>query len=123
MGKYDLPATIDYILQKTAQKSIYYVGHSQGGTSLYTIMSLKPEYNEKVRLAVLLGPGGLMGRLPHPIYHAIAVFEKELEVNHHCRTLILQLFPLIGIIILVSVRRLTKPAFINIKRYNTFRYN
>lgn len=81
MGKYDLPATIDYILNETNAQKIYYVGHSQGGTSLYTVMSLRPEYNEKVHLAVLLGPGGLMGRLPHPIYHSLAVFGKELEVK------------------------------------------
>ncbi|EGV91921.1 Gastric triacylglycerol lipase [Cricetulus griseus] len=30
MIKYDLPATINFILKKTGQKQIYYVGHSQG---------------------------------------------------------------------------------------------
>lgn len=29
MVKYDLPATIDFIVKKTGQKQIYYVGHSQ----------------------------------------------------------------------------------------------
>ena len=30
MLKCDLTATIDYIVKKTGQKQIYYVGHSQG---------------------------------------------------------------------------------------------
>ncbi|XP_033003948.1 lipase member M-like [Lacerta agilis] len=32
MGTYDLPAMVDFILQKTGQKNIYYVCHSQGCT-------------------------------------------------------------------------------------------
>lgn len=27
---YDLPATIDFVLQKTGQKQLHYVGYSQG---------------------------------------------------------------------------------------------
>ena len=30
MIKYDLPAIINFILEKTGQKQIYYAGHSQG---------------------------------------------------------------------------------------------
>lgn len=32
MAKYDLPATIDFILKKTGQEKLHYVGHSQGTT-------------------------------------------------------------------------------------------
>lgn len=32
MAKYDLPATIDFILKKTGQDKLHYVGHSQGTT-------------------------------------------------------------------------------------------
>lgn len=32
MAMYDLPAMTDFVLQKTGQKQIYYVGYSQGCT-------------------------------------------------------------------------------------------
>lgn len=30
MGKYDLPAAVYFILEKTGQKQLYYVGYSEG---------------------------------------------------------------------------------------------
>ena len=56
MGVYDLPAVIDYTLNYTAQKSLYYVGHSMGSTMFYVLMSVKPEYNTKIRHMVALAP-------------------------------------------------------------------
>ena len=56
MGVYDLPAVIDYTLHYTAQKSLYYVGHSMGSTMFYVLMSMKPEYNAKIRHMVALAP-------------------------------------------------------------------
>lgn len=32
MAKYDLPASIDFIVKQTGQEEIFYVGHSQGTT-------------------------------------------------------------------------------------------
>lgn len=32
MAKYDLPASIDFIVKPTGQEEIFYVGHSQGTT-------------------------------------------------------------------------------------------
>ena len=60
MGVYDLPAVIDYTLNYTAQKSLYYVGHSMGSTMFYVLMSVKPEYNTKIRHMVALAPAAFL---------------------------------------------------------------
>lgn len=58
MGIYDLPAVIDYVRKMTSNRKVYYIGHSQGTTSLMTLLSEKPEYNEKIHIASLLAPVG-----------------------------------------------------------------
>lgn len=58
MGTMDQPAVIDYILQQTKLQKLYYVGFSQGTTSIIVLLSEKPEYNDKIHVAVLLGPIG-----------------------------------------------------------------
>lgn len=56
MGLYDLPATINYILNKTNEKKLYFIGHSMGATISYILCSHRPEYNEKLRLVISLAP-------------------------------------------------------------------
>ncbi|XP_014293754.1 lipase 3 isoform X2 [Halyomorpha halys] len=56
MGSMDLPAMIDLILNVTAKKQIYYVGHSLGTTMCFVLLSTKPEYNEKIRALFALAP-------------------------------------------------------------------
>lgn len=56
MGKYDLPTMIDYILNKTKQKKISYIGHSQGCIILTILLSINPAYNEKINFAGFLAP-------------------------------------------------------------------
>lgn len=62
---YDIPASIDYILNITGQKDLLYVGHSMGTTS-YFAMAARAEYFDKVRLSVLLGPIAYNSHIPQP---------------------------------------------------------
>lgn len=55
---YDLPSSIEYILSNSSSEKLHYVGHSQGGHVLLTLLSLVPEYNKKIALASLLTPVG-----------------------------------------------------------------
>jgi pimeloyl-ACP methyl ester carboxylesterase len=64
LGIYDLPAKIDYILRKTKRKSLSYIGHSQAGTSLLIMLSMRPEYNRKLRDVHLLAPGAFLAHSP-----------------------------------------------------------
>ncbi|RWS04835.1 lipase 3-like protein, partial [Leptotrombidium deliense] len=56
MSKYDLPATIDYILGVTKKPKISYVGHSQGTTIALQLLASIPTYNDKIEKAILLAP-------------------------------------------------------------------
>lgn len=60
MGHYDLPAVIDYILDETKEKDIFYVGHSMGTTMFLVMASTKPEYNNKIKFMIGLGPVGIL---------------------------------------------------------------
>ncbi|KAL3275597.1 hypothetical protein HHI36_020352 [Cryptolaemus montrouzieri] len=60
IGKYDVPATIDYVLEKTKKPKLYYVGYSQGGTVFLVLTTVRPEYQKKILMASLLAPAGYM---------------------------------------------------------------
>ncbi|KAH9426304.1 Alpha/beta-hydrolase lipase region [Dermatophagoides pteronyssinus] len=53
---YDLPAEIDYILEKTQRKSLSYIGHSQGNLMMFGLMSLSDYYSERIRPFIALSP-------------------------------------------------------------------
>ncbi|KAJ8720872.1 hypothetical protein PYW08_006337 [Mythimna loreyi] len=59
-GKYDLPAMIDKVLNVTGLDKIMYLGHSMGTTTFFTMMSQRPEYNEKLIASVALAPSAYL---------------------------------------------------------------
>jgi len=77
-GKYDIPAMIDYVLEKTGQEKIHYVGHSMGTTGFMVTMNYKPEYADKVKMANLLAPVAYLENMKSPI-RIIAPFTEEIE--------------------------------------------
>lgn len=75
MGEYDLPAMIDYVLDKTRQKSLFYAGHSQGTTAFFVMCSMKPEYNAKIKAMFSLAPIAFMNHMTSPLMKLIAFFK------------------------------------------------
>ncbi|XP_011882160.1 PREDICTED: lipase member K-like, partial [Vollenhovia emeryi] len=55
-GTKDLPAIFDYIFNYTQQTDLYYIGHSMGTTSIFTLLSSKSEYNMKMKMVICLAP-------------------------------------------------------------------
>ncbi|KYN02544.1 Lipase 1 [Cyphomyrmex costatus] len=56
IGTRDLPAMIDYVLNYTNQTTLYYIGLSMGTTELFVLLSIRPEYNAKIKLGICLAP-------------------------------------------------------------------
>ncbi|XP_034993661.1 putative lysosomal acid lipase/cholesteryl ester hydrolase isoform X1 [Zootoca vivipara] len=56
MAKYDLPASINFILNKTGQEKLFYIGHSQGTTMAFIAFSIMPQLAQKIKIFFGLAP-------------------------------------------------------------------
>lgn len=72
IGVYDVPNMIDFILKQTGQTQVQYVGHSQGTTVFFVMLSEKPHYKNKIKSAHLLGPAAYMHHMKSPLTRAFA---------------------------------------------------
>lgn len=76
MGRYDIPAEVDYVLKHTGQAKLSYVGHSQGTTQLFAGLAEKMDwFRDRLHSFVALGP---VVRLAHPkssFFNFFAQFE------------------------------------------------
>lgn len=84
LGMYDLPAMIDYILYQTSQQQLFYIGFSQGTTQFWVLMSLKPEYNKKIKLMSALAPVAYTGHIEgilRPLSFFANIFKVETAAN------------------------------------------
>jgi lysosomal acid lipase/cholesteryl ester hydrolase len=53
---HDIPDSIDYILSVTSQKSLSYIGFSQGTAQAFATLSIHPTLNRKVDVFIALAP-------------------------------------------------------------------
>ncbi|XP_013370352.1 PREDICTED: lipase member J isoform X3 [Chinchilla lanigera] len=56
MAKYDLPASIDFIVKRTGQEEIFYIGHSQGTTIAFIAFSTIPKIAKRIKVFFALAP-------------------------------------------------------------------
>ncbi|KAG6456383.1 hypothetical protein O3G_MSEX009703 [Manduca sexta] len=67
IGYYDLPAIIDYILNKTEQTQLSAIGFSLGTTIFYVLGSTRPEYNTKIKILICLAPIAYFKHVEPPV--------------------------------------------------------
>ncbi|XP_042315947.1 lipase member M-like [Sceloporus undulatus] len=67
MAMYDIPAAIDFILQKTEQDKLYYIGHSQGGAVGLIASSIMPQLAKKIKLFMCFAPPYTLGNTKGPM--------------------------------------------------------
>lgn len=56
IGVYDLPACIDFILNRTNQNQLDYIGFSQGTAVFFIMAASAPQYNAKISNMIALAP-------------------------------------------------------------------
>ncbi|XP_053165350.1 lipase member N-like isoform X2 [Hemicordylus capensis] len=56
MGYYDIPAVLNFVLNKTGQEQLYYVGHSEGATIGFIAFSTWPKLADRIKVFFALGP-------------------------------------------------------------------
>uniref|UniRef100_A0A8C6ZYQ7 Lysosomal acid lipase/cholesteryl ester hydrolase-like n=1 Tax=Nothoprocta perdicaria TaxID=30464 RepID=A0A8C6ZYQ7_NOTPE len=56
MGKYDVPAELYFAMNKTGQKNIYYIGHSEGTAAGFIAFSTYHELAQRVKVFFALSP-------------------------------------------------------------------
>ncbi|XP_070608423.1 putative lysosomal acid lipase/cholesteryl ester hydrolase isoform X2 [Erythrolamprus reginae] len=100
MAKYDLPASINFVLNKTGQEQLFYIGHSQGTTIGFIAFSAFPELAKKINMFLGLAPvmnarfssGALakLGELPELLLKEIFGMKEFLPQNALIKWLAIQ---------------------------------
>ncbi|XP_019872681.1 lipase 3 [Aethina tumida] len=80
MAYYDVPASIDYILNVTNTKSLSVIGHSQGSTIMFMALAARVEYNDKVNLGVHLAPSLYVNETDTPL---LLFLKKHVHTLEH----------------------------------------
>lgn len=79
IGQIDLPAMINYALDRTGKTKLHYVGHSQGTTAFFVMGSLRPDMMPKITTMHALAPVAFMGHLKSPFVRAVAPFSTAVD--------------------------------------------
>ncbi|NXP41742.1 LIPM Lipase, partial [Leiothrix lutea] len=89
MAMYDLPAMVDFILGKTEQEKLFYVGHAQGSSLGFIAFSSLPQLAEKIKLFFALGPLYTFYHVRGPVLKLVFLPDLVLKEMFGTRELVL----------------------------------
>lgn len=81
MGKYDVPAVLDYILALTGHPSLFYIGHSLGNTKLMIAMNEDERVGDKIKFFVAFAPAVYLHETTAKPCSILAPFHKQQKVK------------------------------------------
>lgn len=94
MGQYDIPASIDYVLNVTRQEKLAaYFGYSLGCSVFFMSAAQYPRINDQVEVMVGLGPTVSVAHLNN-FFRFLAPFVKPYQVSTHMGHLSIRFRPL-----------------------------
>ncbi|XP_042315946.1 lipase member M-like isoform X2 [Sceloporus undulatus] len=79
MARYDLPAIISFIVEKTRIPKIHFVGFSQGATQGLIAFSSMPEVAENIRMFHALAPLSTLRNSPSPFVKLLFLPDKIIK--------------------------------------------
>lgn len=83
MALYDLPSTVDTILEVTGATELFYAGHSQGGAIGYAGLSANATLASKVKMFAALAPAVYVKGMISPV-RKLTPFAKDFIVSIFC---------------------------------------
>ncbi|XP_052747154.1 lipase 3-like [Bicyclus anynana] len=66
IGRYDVPATVDYVLSRARAARLHLVGYSQGGGAALVMLAERPRYARKVGVLVAAAPVAALRHIASP---------------------------------------------------------
>ncbi|XP_077553276.1 lysosomal acid lipase/cholesteryl ester hydrolase-like [Haemaphysalis longicornis] len=81
IGSYDLAAAVDHIINVTGFSRIGLLSYSLGFTSSLVLLSMRPEYNDKVNILVGYGAVGNITHFTSPLRQVVPISELITGVN------------------------------------------
>ncbi|ETN62985.1 lysosomal acid lipase [Anopheles darlingi] len=81
IGTIDIAAIIDYILLETNVQRIFYIGHNQGMTALFALLTTKPRYNRKLHHAVGLASIAYLGTTDNRVLRRAAELTDRIHAT------------------------------------------
>ncbi|XP_035826373.1 gastric triacylglycerol lipase [Aplysia californica] len=79
MATFDLPATINFVRDKSGADKVYYVGHSQGTTIAFSRLSEDQELASHIKHFIALAPVARVGYAPTPL-RKLAPYADQIKV-------------------------------------------
>lgn len=80
MGKYDMPATVDAILDKLGKKKLTYIGYSQGTAQMFSALSYNHgDLQNKLNLYIALAPIARLDNTTHEFFINLGKYVDSLQ--------------------------------------------
>nr|XP_029711294.1 lipase 1-like [Aedes albopictus] len=83
IGYYDVPALIDYVLDKTNSAKLHYVGFSQGTLVSFVAMSTRPEYNAKIVQMQEMSPAAYIGQPSSIFIRVLSMLAPSMGIGYN----------------------------------------
>ena len=73
IGEYDIPAAINYILERTKRSKLIYIGHSLGCSVFFVAMTKHRHLNAKVETMTAMAPASTIANKRNVFRHMLAL--------------------------------------------------